>query len=198
MRRQTDRLWVRAHADLARLRPRERHALEIVAGSPGLTIGELRKALPARVDHLHHPSRLPRVLPVRSSTAASPRPGAPREWAASWTPWERSFRARPLAAERHPAGGTAAPACLAHLSSGQARPCPECSIPVKRGVSRRRLSLAHRTIRACAGGLHADARSLRAKRERPRRSRSSLSSFAFRAPALRWRTSSGLGAHARP
>ena len=54
------------------------------------------------------------------------------------------------------------------------------------------------TICACAGGLRADARSLRAKRERPRRSRSFWSSLSFRAAALRWRTSSAPGACARP
>ena len=35
-----------------------------------------------------------------------------------------------------------------HIGAVRGRPCPECSIPVKRGVSRRRLSLAHRTTSA--------------------------------------------------
>jgi uncharacterized protein YndB with AHSA1/START domain len=39
---------------------------------------------------------------VRSSTATSPPPGAPRAWAASWTPWKRRSRARPVEPERHP------------------------------------------------------------------------------------------------
>jgi uncharacterized protein YndB with AHSA1/START domain len=39
---------------------------------------------------------------VRSSTATSPRPGAPRVWAASWTPWKRSSRAIPRVPERQP------------------------------------------------------------------------------------------------
>src|SRR5215211_1801210 len=39
---------------------------------------------------------------VRSSTATSPPPGAPRAWVASWTPWEGISRAIPPEPERHP------------------------------------------------------------------------------------------------